>query len=78
MSKTGLSASDLVITPDGKFLFGARASADFDRVSRYRAGERTRGISWADGSGQDTVGLRVVAGWKIPADRHHRRDLDGL
>ena len=38
MSKTGLSASDLVITPDGKFLFGGLRGhrQDFDRVSRYR------------------------------------------
>ena len=61
MSKTGLSASDLVITPDGKFLFGGLRGhrQDFDRVSRYRAGERTRGISRADGGGQDTVGLAL-------------------
>ena len=38
MSKMGLSASDLLITPDGKFLFaGLRGHRqDFDRVSRYR------------------------------------------
>ena len=38
MSKIGLSASDLVITPDGKFLFaGLRGHRqDFDRISRYR------------------------------------------
>jgi 6-phosphogluconolactonase (cycloisomerase 2 family) len=38
MSKIGLSASDLIITPDGKFLFaGLRGhSQDFDRISRYR------------------------------------------
>ncbi len=38
MSKIGLSASDLLITPDGKFLFaGLRGhSQDFDRISRYR------------------------------------------
>ena len=38
MSKIGLSASDLLITPDGKFLFaGLRGHRqDFDRISRYR------------------------------------------
>lgn len=38
MSKIGLSASDLVITPDGKFLFaGLRGHRqDFDRISSYR------------------------------------------
>ena len=38
MSKIGLSASDLLITPDGKFLFaGLRGhSQDFDRISRYK------------------------------------------
>tara|TARA_B100002019_G_scaffold37730_1_gene31539 strand:+ start:7244 stop:8386 length:1143 start_codon:yes stop_codon:yes gene_type:complete len=38
MSKIGLSASDLLITPDGEFLFaGLRGhSQDFDRISRYR------------------------------------------
>ena len=38
MSKIGLSASDLLITPDGKFLFaGLRGhSQDFNRISRYR------------------------------------------
>ena len=38
MSKLGLSASDLLITPDGKFLFaGLRGHRqDFDRISRYR------------------------------------------
>ncbi len=38
MSKIGLSASDLIITPDGKFLFaGLRGhSQDFNRISRYR------------------------------------------
>ena len=41
MSKIGLSASDLIITPDGKFLFaGLRGhSQDFDRISRYRVQE---------------------------------------
>ena len=41
MSKIGLSASDLIITPDGKFLFaGLRGhSQDFDRISRYRVME---------------------------------------
>ena len=38
MSKLGLSASDLLITPNGKFLFaGLRGHRqDFDRISRYR------------------------------------------
>jgi 6-phosphogluconolactonase (cycloisomerase 2 family) len=38
MSKIGLSASDLLITPDGKFLFaGLRGHRqDFSRISRYR------------------------------------------
>ena len=38
MSKIGLSASDLLITKDGKFLFaGLRGHRqDFDRISRYR------------------------------------------
>lgn len=38
MSKNGLSASDLEITPDGKFIFaGLRGhSQDFDRIVRYR------------------------------------------
>jgi 6-phosphogluconolactonase (cycloisomerase 2 family) len=41
MSKEGLSASDLAITPDGKFVFaGLRGhSQDFDRIARYRVGE---------------------------------------
>ena len=40
MSKEGLSASDLEITPDGKFIFaGLRGhSQDFDRIARYRVG----------------------------------------
>jgi 6-phosphogluconolactonase len=38
MSKEGLSASDLEITPDGKFIYaGLRShSQDFDRIARYR------------------------------------------
>ncbi len=38
MSKIGLSASDLLITPDGQFLFaGLRGHRqDFSRISRYR------------------------------------------
>ena len=38
MSKLGLSASDLLITPDGRFLFaGLRGHRqDFDRIARYR------------------------------------------
>jgi 6-phosphogluconolactonase len=38
MSKEGLSASDLEITPDGKFIFaGLRGhTQDFDRIVRYR------------------------------------------
>ncbi|MFP6874600.1 MAG: beta-propeller fold lactonase family protein [Verrucomicrobiales bacterium] len=38
MSKTGLSASDLLITPDGRFLFGGLRGhrQDFDRIARYR------------------------------------------
>jgi 6-phosphogluconolactonase len=38
MSKEGLSASDLEITPDGKFIFaGLRGhTQDFDRIARYR------------------------------------------
>ena len=41
MSKQGLSASDLEITPDGKFIFaGLRGhSQNFDRIARYRVGE---------------------------------------
>jgi 6-phosphogluconolactonase (cycloisomerase 2 family) len=41
MSKDGLSASDLEITPDGKFIFaGLRGhSQDFDRIVRYRVRE---------------------------------------
>ena len=41
MSKKGLSASDLEITPDGKFIFaGLRGhSQDFDRITRYRVRE---------------------------------------
>ena len=41
MSKNGLSASDLEITPDGKFIFaGLRGhSQDFDRIARYRVRE---------------------------------------
>jgi len=41
MSKEGLSASDLQITPDGKFIFaGLRGhSQNFDRIARYRVGE---------------------------------------
>jgi 6-phosphogluconolactonase len=41
MSKEGLSASDLEITPDGKFIFaGLRGhSQDFDRIARYRVGK---------------------------------------
>jgi 6-phosphogluconolactonase (cycloisomerase 2 family) len=37
MAKAGLSASDLEITSDSKFIFaGLRASRDFDRIARYR------------------------------------------
>lgn len=38
MSKIGLSASDLLITPDGRYLFaGLRGHRqEFDRISRYR------------------------------------------
>lgn len=41
MSKEGLSASDLEITPNGKYIFaGLRGhSQDFDRVARYRVRE---------------------------------------
>jgi 6-phosphogluconolactonase (cycloisomerase 2 family) len=41
MSKDGLTASDLEITPDGKFIFaGVRGhSQNFDRIARYRVGE---------------------------------------
>lgn len=41
MSKEGLSASDLEVTPDGKFLFaGLRGhTQDFDRITRYRLKE---------------------------------------
>jgi 6-phosphogluconolactonase len=41
MSKEGLSASDLEITPDGKFIFaGLRGhSQDFDRIASYRVRE---------------------------------------
>jgi 6-phosphogluconolactonase len=41
MSKQGLSASDLEITPDGKFIFaGLRGhTQDFDRITRYRVRE---------------------------------------
>ena len=38
MSTDGLSASDLVITPDGKFLFGGLRGAkqNFDHINRYQ------------------------------------------
>jgi len=41
ISKEGLSASDLEITPDGRFIFaGLRGhSQDFDRIARYRVRE---------------------------------------
>jgi 6-phosphogluconolactonase len=41
MTNEGLSASDLEITPDGKFIFaGLRGhTRDFDRITRYRVGE---------------------------------------
>ena len=41
MSQEGLSASDLEITPDGRFVFaGLRGhSQDFDRIARYRVRE---------------------------------------
>jgi 6-phosphogluconolactonase len=41
MSKTGLSASDLLVTPDGRFLFaGLRGHGqDFDRIARYHISE---------------------------------------
>jgi 6-phosphogluconolactonase (cycloisomerase 2 family) len=41
MSKEGLSASDLEITPDGKFIFaGLRGHRqEFDRIARYRVRE---------------------------------------
>jgi 6-phosphogluconolactonase len=41
MSKEGLSASDLEITPDGRFIFaGLRGhTQDFDRIARYRVKE---------------------------------------
>lgn len=41
MSKEGLTASDLEITPDSKFIFaGLRGhSQDFDRIARYRVRE---------------------------------------
>lgn len=41
ISKEGLSASDLEITPDGKFIFaGLRGhKQDFDKIARYRVGE---------------------------------------
>ena len=44
MSKIGLSASDLLITPDGKFLFaGLRGhKQNFDHISRYRVLEDGR------------------------------------
>jgi 6-phosphogluconolactonase len=40
-SKMGISSSDLVITPDGRFLFaGIRGhQRDFDWITRYRVGE---------------------------------------
>ena len=42
MSKQGLSASDLEITPDGRFIFaGLRGhSQDFDRIVRYKLNEK--------------------------------------
>ena len=54
MSKIVLSASDLLITPDGKFLFaGLRGHRqDFDRISRYRVLENGKaefiGLTEAD------------------------------
>ena len=54
MSKIGLSASDLLITPDGKFLYaGLRGHRqDFSRISRYRVLEDGKaeflGITEAD------------------------------
>lgn len=54
MSKMGLSASDLVITPDGKHLFaGLRGHRqDFDKISRYQVLEngkaRFLGLTDAD------------------------------
>ncbi|MBT5379823.1 MAG: beta-propeller fold lactonase family protein [Opitutae bacterium] len=38
MSKIGLSASDLVVTPDGKHLFGGLRGhkQDFDRIASYQ------------------------------------------
>jgi 6-phosphogluconolactonase len=54
MSKIGLSASDLLITPDGKFLFaGLRGHRqDFSRISRYRVLENGKakflGLTEAD------------------------------
>ena len=54
MSKIGLSASDLLITPDGKFLFaGLRGHRqEFDRISRYRVLENGKaeflGLTEAD------------------------------
>jgi 6-phosphogluconolactonase len=41
MSKQGLTASDLEITPDGRFIFaGLRGhTQDFDRITRYRVRE---------------------------------------
>lgn len=55
MSKEGLSASDLEMTPDGRFIFaGLRGhSQDYDRIARYRIRE--------DG-GAELLGL-------TPADR---------
>lgn len=54
MSKEGLSASDLEITPDGRFIFaGLRGhSQDFDRIARYRVKEDSQaellGLTQAD------------------------------
>ncbi len=54
MSKIGLSASDLLITPDGKFLFaGLRGhKQDFDHISRYKTLENGKaeflGLTEAD------------------------------
>jgi hypothetical protein len=44
ISKQGLTASDLEITPDGKFIFaGLRGhTQDFDRITRYRVREDGR------------------------------------
>ena len=68
MSKEGLSASDLEMTPDGRFIFaGLRGhSQDFDRIARYQIRE--------DG-GAELLGLtpadRIPWGLTLSPDGRH-------